>query len=345
MGDRRSSHGTKASEFIGGQSGVRVTSRERSDSLRACCGRGRSDAQAARAANDRNLPVAFPAAVFHCLRLRALGRARIPELKAAAKRHGGPSRYRSSEFSDHAYDGAGVHAGGSGRVPIDPDRQNGTDHGPQARPPIRRPGRRRSFDPGEARQLLCVPRGLSWRRHPLRGPERAGGGAAAERRVSRGARRDRAWRNRRGDVRHRAGVSDRRACPVRPRDTPANGDGASRLTGPKFSHRGRHSCRSGHALGLSCRPSLAAGNGPLALRGMLTYNSLIAPFLAYLGVVECMGGQGLAVVASRRSACHRGALAREVVACRGSRDVASGWRRSISRPRSLMIVFGTRGER
>jgi hypothetical protein len=44
------------------------------------------------------------------------------------------------------------------------------------------------------------------------------------------------------------------------------------------------------ALGLACWPSAAAGNGLPALRGMLTYNLLIALFLAYIGVVERVGG-------------------------------------------------------
>jgi hypothetical protein len=44
------------------------------------------------------------------------------------------------------------------------------------------------------------------------------------------------------------------------------------------------------ALGLACWPSVAPGNGSPALRGILTYNSLIALFLASLGVVERVGG-------------------------------------------------------
>jgi hypothetical protein len=45
-------------------------------------------------------------------------------------------------------------------------------------------------------------------------------------------------------------------------------------------------------LALACWPSglSAAGKGSPALRGMLTYNFLIALFLAYLGVVERVGG-------------------------------------------------------
>jgi hypothetical protein len=44
------------------------------------------------------------------------------------------------------------------------------------------------------------------------------------------------------------------------------------------------------ALGLACWPGPAAGNRWPALRGMLTYNSVIALFLAYLGAVEHVGG-------------------------------------------------------
>jgi len=44
------------------------------------------------------------------------------------------------------------------------------------------------------------------------------------------------------------------------------------------------------ALGLACWPSPGAGNGSPALRGMLTYNLLIALFLAYIGVVERVAG-------------------------------------------------------
>ncbi len=45
------------------------------------------------------------------------------------------------------------------------------------------------------------------------------------------------------------------------------------------------------ALGLACWPSRPrAGNGAPALRGMLTYNALIASFLAYLGAIERVDG-------------------------------------------------------
>ncbi|MGA7198943.1 MAG: hypothetical protein WBQ45_18505 [Roseiarcus sp.] len=45
------------------------------------------------------------------------------------------------------------------------------------------------------------------------------------------------------------------------------------------------------ALGLACWPSRqSAANGSPALRGLLTYNALIALFLAYLGTVERVGG-------------------------------------------------------
>jgi hypothetical protein len=46
------------------------------------------------------------------------------------------------------------------------------------------------------------------------------------------------------------------------------------------------------ALTLACWPSglSAAGKGSPALRGMLTYNFLIALFLTYLGAVERVGG-------------------------------------------------------
>jgi hypothetical protein len=45
------------------------------------------------------------------------------------------------------------------------------------------------------------------------------------------------------------------------------------------------------ALGLACWPSgLSARNSSSAFRGMLTYNVLIALYLAYLGAVDRLGG-------------------------------------------------------